>query len=45
VTGLLAAALSVGWYQLIPGDSYIVGASLIATTLGYFLKLRYQGSK
>jgi 4-azaleucine resistance transporter AzlC len=45
VTGLLAAAISVGWYLLIPGDSYIVGASICAATLGYFLKIRYRRSK
>lgn len=42
LTGLLAAAISVGWYLLIPGDSYIVGASISATTSGYFLQLRYR---
>lgn len=40
LTGLLAAAISVGWYLLIPGDSYIVGASICAATLGYFAKRR-----
>lgn len=45
LTGLLAAALSVGWYLLIPGDSYIVGASMSAATLGYFLKQHYRRNK
>lgn len=45
ITGLLAAAISIAWYLLIPGDSYIVGASMSAATLGYFLKLRYQRNK
>jgi 4-azaleucine resistance transporter AzlC len=40
LTGLLAAATSVAWYLLIPGDSYIVGASMIAATVGYLLKRR-----
>jgi 4-azaleucine resistance transporter AzlC len=40
LTGLLAAVISVGWYLLIPGDSYIVGASMTAATLGYFLNIR-----
>ncbi len=40
LTGLFAAAISVAWYLLIPGDSYIVGASLCAATLGYLLKRR-----
>lgn len=38
VTGLLAALLSVAWYLLIPGDTYIVGASVCAATFGYALK-------
>ena len=42
VTGLLAAAMSVAWYLLIPGDSYIVGASISAATIGYLLKRRYR---
>jgi 4-azaleucine resistance transporter AzlC len=45
VTAIIAAALSVAWYLLIPGDSYIVGASVSAATAGYFLKLRYRRSK
>lgn len=45
VTGLLAAAISVAWYQLIPGDSYIVGASMSAATCGYFLKRRQRVGK
>ncbi len=45
VTALLAGTLSVGWYLLIPGDSYIVGASICAATLGYFLQRRYRSSK
>ena len=44
-TGLLAAAFSVGWSLIIPGDSYIVGASMTAATLGYYLKLRHRRSK
>jgi len=38
LTGILAAIISVCWYLLIPGDSYIVGASMSAATIGYFLK-------
>lgn len=38
ITGLIAAALSTLWYLLVPGDSYIVGASMSAATIGYFLK-------
>ncbi|SHJ93012.1 4-azaleucine resistance probable transporter AzlC [Malonomonas rubra DSM 5091] len=45
ITGLLAAVISVSWYLMIPGDSYIVGASMCAATIGYLLKLRYRRSK
>lgn len=45
ITGLLAALVSVVWYLLIPGDSYIVGASLSAATLGYLLERRYRRGK
>ncbi len=40
LTGLLAAAISVAWYLLIPGDSYIVGASICAASCGYLLQRR-----
>ncbi len=39
-TGLLAAVISVSWYLFIPGDSYIVGASICAATLGFLLQRR-----
>lgn len=42
LTGLLAAIFSVCWYLLIPGDSYIVGASVAAATTGYLLKKHYR---
>jgi 4-azaleucine resistance transporter AzlC len=44
LTGILAAALSTLWYLIIPGDSYIVGASISAATAGYLLKRRYRRS-
>ena len=44
-TGLLAAAISVTWYLLIPGDSYIVGASMSAATLGYILQVHCRRNK
>jgi 4-azaleucine resistance transporter AzlC len=40
ITGVLAAVFSVAWYLLIPGDSYIVGASVGAATTGYLLNRR-----
>lgn len=45
LTGLLAAVISVAWYLLIPGDSYIVGSSMSAATAGYLLKQRYGRKK
>jgi len=45
ITGILAAGLSTLWYLLIPGDSYIVGASMSAATIGYLLKKRYRRSQ
>jgi len=45
LTGLLAALISVTWYLLIPGDSYIVGASICAATIGYLLKRRHRRSQ
>ena len=42
LTGLLAATLSVGWHLMIPGNSYIVGASMSAATAGYLLRRRRQ---
>ncbi len=42
LTGVLAATLSTLWYLIIPGDSYIVGASISAATVGYLLKRRYR---
>jgi len=40
-TGLCALAISTAWYIFIPGDSYIIGASTLAATLGFFFK-RYR---
>lgn len=44
LTGLMALVIAVGWYLLIPGDSYIIAASISAATLGYFFK-RYREKK
>ncbi len=43
-TGLASLTIAVLWYLLIPGDSYIIGASISAATLGYALK-RYREKK
>jgi predicted branched-subunit amino acid permease len=45
ITGILAAGISTLWYLLIPGDSYIVGASMSAATIGYLLNKRYRRSQ
>lgn len=37
-TALVAFLAATLWYLLIPGDSYIVGASVVAATCGYCLK-------
>lgn len=37
-TGIMALGIGLLWYLLVPGDSYIIGASCTAATLGYFLK-------
>lgn len=44
VTGVISALIGVAWYLLIPGNSYIVGASVCAATIGYFAK-RAKGEK
>ena len=38
LTGLAALTISVIWYIFIPGNSYIIGASISAASLGYFFK-------
>lgn len=45
ITAMIAALVSVCWYLLIPGDSYIVGASVCAATAGYFIQRRYRSRK
>lgn len=41
LTGVTSLALSVTWYIFIPGESYIIVASISAATIGYFFK-RYR---
>ncbi|HID03109.1 MAG TPA: branched-chain amino acid ABC transporter permease, partial [Desulfobacterales bacterium] len=38
LTGLTALGIATAWYIYIPGDSYIIGSSVIAATIGYFFK-------
>lgn len=38
LTALAAASVSVAWYVLVPGDSYIVGAAILGATAGYLMK-------
>lgn len=40
LTAFLAIGISITWYLFIPGDSYIVGASMSAATMGYLIKRR-----
>jgi 4-azaleucine resistance transporter AzlC len=44
LTALATALIALAWYLLIPGDSYIVGASIGGATLGFLIK-RWQRSK
>jgi len=41
-TGMLAAGLAVIWKLLVPGDSYIVGAAILAATGGYLVRRRVR---
>lgn len=41
LTGLCALGIGTLWYLIIPGDSYILGASVSAATVGFFFK-RYR---
>ena len=45
LTCMLATAISVSWYLLVPGDSYIIGASVGAATIGYILQRRHKRGK
>jgi 4-azaleucine resistance transporter AzlC len=45
LTGILAGVISVTWYLLIPGNSYIVGASISAATLGFIAKRMVRSKK
>ena len=42
IVGLIAGLVATLWYLLIPGDSFIVGASMTAATAGYWLKRRKE---
>ena len=37
LTGIFSIIISLVWYLLIPGDSYIIGASITSASLGYLL--------
>ena len=41
LTGIIALAIATAWYIFIPGNSYIVGSSVLAASTGYFFK-RYR---
>lgn len=44
ITAIIAATSAVLWKLVIPGDSYIVGATVCAATIGYFLQQRKKRS-
>lgn len=44
LTGILALVIGTAWFLLIPGDSYIIAASISAATIGYFFK-QYREQK
>ena len=39
-TALIAMLVALLWYRFIPGDSYIVGASVVAASAGFLVKRR-----
>lgn len=41
-TALIAMLVALLWYRFIPGDSYIVGASVLAATAGFLIKRRRE---
>lgn len=45
LTALIAALFAVAWYLAVPGDSYVVVASMAAATVGFFLKRRHARLK
>lgn len=45
LTALVAALFAVLWYLAVPGDSYVVVASMAAATVGFFLKRRHARIK
>jgi 4-azaleucine resistance transporter AzlC len=45
LTALVAALFAVIWYLAVPGDSYVVVASMTAATVGFLLKRRYARLK
>lgn len=44
ITAVITGCIALCWYLFIPGDSYIIGASLLGATVGYFIK-RQRGNK
>ncbi|MBL4901966.1 MAG: AzlC family ABC transporter permease [Desulfocapsa sp.] len=44
ITGLTALGIATAWYLFIPGDSYVIGSSVLAASIGYYLK-RYREKK
>ena len=44
-TALIALLVALLWYRYIPGDSYIVGASVVAATAGFLIKRRRERNR
>jgi 4-azaleucine resistance transporter AzlC len=42
LTAILAIIFSIAWYLIIPGDSYVVSASMSAATMGYLFKRHHR---
>lgn len=42
-TGFAALGIAAAWYLIIPGNSYIIGASVSGATMGYFFKQYRDG--
>ena len=45
ITALIAGTISIAWYVTIPGNSYIIGASICGATIGYLLKQDFRREK
>ncbi len=42
ITAIIALIIAAAWYLLIPGNSYIIAASVTSATIGYLIKRRHS---